>query len=199
MADSNTTKLALSHTLKELLRERPFEKISISDICEGCGMNRKSFYYHFRDKFDLVNWTFDREFGELIQENGLDIPTKQNSFNAYWKGIEIICTYFYENRHFYSRILTVRGQNSFSSHFREYLRPLIHSRFAEMFGMDDLPEMACDFVVDGIVCSIERWLLDKQCVNVEEFMFILGKLTQVMLLDMKRRAEEDPKWLELTL
>ena len=47
MADSNITKLALSGALKELLEEQSFEKISVSDICERCGMNRKSFAEYF--------------------------------------------------------------------------------------------------------------------------------------------------------
>ena len=58
MADSNITKNALATSLKKLMREKPFEKISVSDICDDCGMNRKSFYYHFKDKYDLVNWIF---------------------------------------------------------------------------------------------------------------------------------------------
>lgn len=44
--------------MKKLMEKKPFSKISVGDICEDCGMNRKSFYYHFRDKYDLVNWIF---------------------------------------------------------------------------------------------------------------------------------------------
>ena len=44
MADSNITKKALSNALKELLQEQSFEKITVSDICDKCRMNRKSFY-----------------------------------------------------------------------------------------------------------------------------------------------------------
>lgn len=55
MADSNITKRALAHALKELMEEKNFSKISVADICEKCDMNRKSFYYHFKDKYDLVN------------------------------------------------------------------------------------------------------------------------------------------------
>lgn len=56
MADSNITKRALAAALKELMEQKPFSKINVADICEKCGMNRKSFYYHFKDKYDLVNW-----------------------------------------------------------------------------------------------------------------------------------------------
>lgn len=54
-ADSNLTKRALAAAMKELMEQMPFSKISVSDIAEQCGMNRKSFYYHFKDKYDLVN------------------------------------------------------------------------------------------------------------------------------------------------
>lgn len=65
MPDSNITKKALAMAMKELMEQIPFSKISVSDICEKCGMNRKSFYYHFKDKYDLVNWIFDVEFFRL--------------------------------------------------------------------------------------------------------------------------------------
>ena len=59
MADSNITKRALATSLKELMLEQPFDKINVAQICARCNMNRKSFYYHFKDKYDLVNWIFD--------------------------------------------------------------------------------------------------------------------------------------------
>ena len=48
-ADSNLTKRALAAAMKELMEQMPFSKISVSDIAEQCGMNRKSFYYHFKE------------------------------------------------------------------------------------------------------------------------------------------------------
>ena len=49
MADSNLTKRAFASALKAIMSEKPFEKISVGDICERCDMNRKSFHNHFRD------------------------------------------------------------------------------------------------------------------------------------------------------
>ena len=48
------TKKALADSLKDLLRTRPLSKVTIADITEGCGINRMTFYYHFRDIYDLV-------------------------------------------------------------------------------------------------------------------------------------------------
>ncbi len=195
MADSNITKLALSNALKELLVEQSFEKISVSDICDRCHMNRKSFYYHFKDKYDLANWTFDTEFVELIRKNELDISQSVGSFDERWKSLEIVGNYFYENRCFYRRLLTVEGQNSFSAHFRDFIHPLLHMRVVSLFGEDRFPQMVYDFVVDGIGCAIERWLLDKQCVPVEEFILNLKQLLQMVYLSIQRRVTDDPKWL----
>ena len=62
MADSNTTKRMLAQTLKQQMAHMPFSKIRVSEICAACGVSRKSFYYHFRDKYDLVDWIFRSEF-----------------------------------------------------------------------------------------------------------------------------------------
>ena len=196
MADSNITKQALSNALKELLEEQSFEKISVSDICERCHMNRKSFYYHFKDKYDLVNWIFDTEFVELNQNSALETRLLSPNFDDRWQNIEIICDYFYENRSFYRRVLKVDGQNSFVSHFREFIRPLFRLRVEALLGVEDVPEVVYDFVLDGVICVVARWLLDKNCISVEDFMFNLKKLIQIFYLDLDRRVSEDPKWLE---
>ena len=196
MADSNITKLALSNALKELLEEQAFEKISVADICDRCGMNRKSFYYHFRDKYDLVNWIFDTEFVELNQVHALYSRDGSYSFDDRWKNIEIMCNYFYDNRSFYRRVLKVDGQNSFASHFREFIRPLFRLRVEDLLGMDDVPELVYDFVVDGVICAIERWLLDKNGISDVEFMYSLKKMIQILYIGLDRRISTDPKWLE---
>ena len=66
MPYSNATKQAFADALRKLLEQKPFAKISVSHICEECGMNRKSFYYHFKDKYDLVNWIFDTEITKIF-------------------------------------------------------------------------------------------------------------------------------------
>lgn len=67
MPDANMSRKTLSFAMTELMKTESFQKISISDICDLCNMNRKSFYYHFKDKYDLVNWIFDNEFIAAVQ------------------------------------------------------------------------------------------------------------------------------------
>ena len=44
-------------SLKKLLLQKPLDKITINDIAEDCGINRMTFYYHFKDIYDLVEWS----------------------------------------------------------------------------------------------------------------------------------------------
>ena len=69
MSESQITKKALAEAMKELMSERPMNKINIGDIVERCNMNRQSFYYHFKDKYDLVNWIYYTEFIVKIKDD----------------------------------------------------------------------------------------------------------------------------------
>ena len=196
MADSNLTKQAMATALKELMETEDFEKISVSDICERCHMNRKSFYYHFKDKYDLANWIFDTDFIHLSQQHSLDIMNMSYSYEERWNGLLVVCKYFYENRNFYRKILRVEGQNSFSSYFRDFMYPIMEHRILALVGSAEVPQMVLDFVVDGLMCVIERWLMDKNCITAEEFMGNLKTLVNLMNPGIQKRVEEDPNWIE---
>ena len=53
------TKRALTESLLKLLHTKRFDKITISEITNGCGMNRMTFYYHFSDIYDLMVWCIE--------------------------------------------------------------------------------------------------------------------------------------------
>ncbi len=160
MADSNTTKRALADSLKELMERKPFSKISVGDICDSCGMNRKSFYYHFCDKYDLVNWIFYTEFVHTLnyvpEDNG-------------WVHLNAVCRYFYENKKFYSKALQIEGQNSFKDYFSDILESILLEYFHQYYANDKDSSFAAEFYTDAIICSLIRWLTSKNCISPEEF------------------------------
>ena len=61
------TKLLISQALVDLCQEQPLKKVSISDIVERTGKNRKTFYYHFEDKNALIIWKFRYDLGTELQ------------------------------------------------------------------------------------------------------------------------------------
>lgn len=162
MADSNITKMAMANSLKELMQEKSFYKISINDICTGCNMNRKSFYYHFKDKYDLLNWIFDTEFREF--ERTANLSNVETSLKQ-------LCQFFYENRKFYRKALTVEGQNSFRSHLHSVLYKIVSNGLNNLFdGKEEFEEMQIQFITDGILCALMRWILSPNCITADEFM-----------------------------
>ena len=65
---SEITKRALEQSLKNLLLKKPLNKITINDIAEDCGINRMTFYYHFKDIYDLVEWSCLEDTQKALKE-----------------------------------------------------------------------------------------------------------------------------------
>lgn len=66
---SQLTKRALEESLKRLLLTKPLNKITIADITNDCGISRMTFYYHFQDIYDLVEWACEEDAARAIAGN----------------------------------------------------------------------------------------------------------------------------------
>ena len=53
----NATKQTLSASLKRWMLKKPLDKITIQDLTSDCGMSRMAFNYHFKEIYDLEEWT----------------------------------------------------------------------------------------------------------------------------------------------
>lgn len=65
---SLTTKRAIAYAFKDLLKEKAFNKITVNDIAKECDINRQTFYYHFQDIRDLVEWTCLDEVDNILKK-----------------------------------------------------------------------------------------------------------------------------------
>lgn len=166
VAESNITKRALASAFKELIEDRPFSKISIGDICEKCELNRKSFYYHFKDKYDLVNWIYYTEF---------ITKALQKEYILGWDLLEDLCVYFYKNQNFYRKIFNVIGQNSFSEYFHEVIDMIVTKIMKKIGIEEDSLDFYVDFYSDAFFCAIKRWILASNCMPADIFVEHLKK------------------------
>ena len=64
---SLNTKRSLAEALKQAMKKKPFQKITVSELIEACHVNRKTFYYHFDDIYALLKWTFKQEAIEVVK------------------------------------------------------------------------------------------------------------------------------------
>lgn len=118
MPDFSITKQAMAIALKKLCETKSFDKISISDITEYCGLNRQSFYYHFQDKYELLDWIYYHE-GFILISNGITFD------NWHQKLLELLHTMI-KNKSFY--INTLKSKNNI---FHEYLFNITYTLFLE--------------------------------------------------------------------
>lgn len=181
MADSNITKKALAGVMKDLMCRMPFSKISVSDICESCGMNRKSFYYHFKDKYDLINWIFYTEFFEAACSK---------PFENGWDFMQSICEYFYENHTFYRKAFEITGQNSFRDYFQEMLGPILIQYSAEMFHSENPPKFFITFISDAFIISMIRWLSEKKCMEPSAYVKQLRACSDICIRGTSQSAKK---------
>lgn len=67
MAYSNIVDEALSHSLKKLMMKKPLNKITVQQITDDCGITRHTFYNHFQDIYELLEWTYEHEVIDGIE------------------------------------------------------------------------------------------------------------------------------------
>lgn len=152
MSDSNITKLALSKALKTLMHHKSFSKICVSDIVKECGLTRQSFYYHFKDKYDLMNWIYYTETTRFISGH----YTAEN----WTDGFEQLCLYMQKNKAFYIKALNTTGQDSFPDYLMKYIKNISISVVENISG-SPFDHAKWGFTIDffslGFVGIIVKW------------------------------------------
>lgn len=157
MSEKNT-KLMLANALKECMRHQLLAQISIQDIVGQCNLNRNSFYYHFRDKYELVTWIFDTESAPFFAQSGRDI----------WEDYRLIFQFFYENKEFYASAIQSQGQNSFTEHLYGVLKISFMDGVEDLFPNSEDQEFFAAFFIDSLLACIKRWLIGGAVQTPEE-------------------------------
>lgn len=152
MLNPNATKKALANSLKKLMAKKPFCKINVADIVNDCGLTRQSFYYHFKDKFDLMNWIYYTESTHLITADDT---------SEYWTdGLKNLCYYMQKNKTFYRNALSTTGQNSFPEYLNEHISRIALSEIERVLDTEaerDRWEFTVSFFATAFVAFIVRW------------------------------------------
>ena len=71
MSMRDRTKELFAAAMEEMLAETPLSKVRVGDLCQRAGAGRQTFYYHFRDKYDVVAWIFERDYRLAEEDAGL--------------------------------------------------------------------------------------------------------------------------------
>lgn len=116
MANANITKKELAESLKRLASGRLFEHVTVGDIVKECGVNRQTFYYHFSDKYELLDWIY---YNETFVPLTADI-----SFGNWDEKLYELLQIMRANKAFYMN--TIKCSDNF---FEEYLLKMLTTLF----------------------------------------------------------------------
>lgn len=153
MSESLITKKAIASGLKELTKKKSFDKITIHDIAEICGLNRQTFYYHFQDKYELVDWIYYNE--------AISIIINDLTYDNWDKKVFEMLTKMKEEDYFYKDTLKQSGENG----FKEYLFNIASELFLDIIDRIAVNEnydehdkrFISEFYAFGIVGVIVSW------------------------------------------
>lgn len=99
------TKRLIANSFKELLLQNSFEKITIKMITDNANVIRPTFYNHFHDKYELVEW--------IVKDEILEEVYKLEEKGKFEDGIRYIISKFYYDKDYYKKAFEITGQNGF--------------------------------------------------------------------------------------
>lgn len=156
----NRTKEMLAESLMKLLARRTLDKITIQDIVDDCGYNRQTFYYHFHDIYDLIDWIFAAQTQELIEKcracGSLDV------------GVEAVIAYMRENRRLILNILrSVNGEKLLDNLYRS-AQSIVLSALENHPGVQELSMDYRELVAEGFKYALAGLLIDWMRAGIPE-------------------------------
>ena len=149
---SNTTKLALEASLKELLKKKPFDKITIADLTEDCGISRMAFYYHFRDIYDLVEW--------VCVEDGKKALRDKKTYDAWQEGFLQIFEAVLENKPFIMNVYHSVSREQIETYLFHLTHDLLYGVVQEKAKGTGISEADQSFIADFYKYSFTGVMLD---------------------------------------
>lgn len=88
---SMNTKKSLANSLRKAMEKKTFSKITVSEIITDCGVNRKTFYYHFQDIYALLKW--------MLEQDAIEVVKKFDLIVDYEEAITFVMNYVESNDH----------------------------------------------------------------------------------------------------
>ena len=137
---ANTTKKALEVSLKKLLKEKPFDKITIADLTGDCGISRMTFYYHFQDIYELAEW--------VCIEDGKQALKDKKTYDTWQEGMIQVFEAVLENKPFIANIYRSVDKAKIENYLYKLSYQLIADVVDEKCAGDNLSETDKQFIAD---------------------------------------------------
>lgn len=184
---SDLTKHALAASLKKLLKQKPIDKITVKDIVDDCGVNRHTFYYHFQDIYELIEWLCIDEANQVLGTH--------KTFETWKKGYYDLYRYLHANK----AIIMNAYHSNYRNYLENYIRDLVRPYIVDFLNVQregmSIPNERLEFIADaytyGIVSIAMDWIANDMSERYENSMyFFLELLDGSMKYSLQKLSEK---------
>lgn len=170
---ASTTKIAIAFALKELVKTKALNKITISDITDKCGINRQTFYYHFTDLMDLIEWIIEREADEALKNN--------TSYDTWQEGFESLLEMLKQDKVFVLNVYH-HVSNEYTERYLykvtyDLLYQVVEEKSRGMVVKDEDKRFIANFYKYGFAGLVSEWI---QKDMIDEPKLIVSRLNSLI-------------------
>ena len=161
------------------MNKKPLSKITISEIVADCGVNRKTFYYHFEDMNALLKWTFEQEAIEVVKNFDL-ITENEDAFR-------FVMDYIEQNDLILNNLCHSMGQNELKRFFFNDFYEIVHSivdkieTIEHLSVPDDYKNFVCLFYTEAIAGVLLDWITTEKPRDREQTIQYISTTLQVSI------------------
>jgi probable dihydroxyacetone kinase regulator len=182
------TKRALAASLKNFMEVKPLSKITVSEIIKDCGVNRKTFYYHFEDIYALLKWMLDEEAIEVVKQFDLMVDYKEVVY--------FVVNYVHQNKHLLYCAYDSMGRDEmkrfFYSDFIGIMKGFVN-RTEEKLGINvdpEFKEFLAHFYTEGVAGLLIDEFKDKDEHNPDIAVQYLSLIMNTSLPEVLKKSVE---------
>lgn len=145
------TQKMLAESLKEILEDKSLDQITIKELTEKCGVSRNTFYYHFHDIYELLEWIFVNQAEMIIKEYG--------SLEEWSGGVTSAMEYIYENKNMIYHIYNSINRENLEKYLYDVLGSTILMHVQDKARNMDVPEEDTVMISDIMKYALVGWVL----------------------------------------
>lgn len=186
---AKNTKQVLADSLFRILDKKPLDKIRISDLTEDCHVNRQTFYYHFHDIFELIEWIYVSEAKQAIG--------RHRTYGDWTTGMKDLCELMLEQKSFIMKTYHSSSHGNLEKVLSDSAYTLIYNVVKEKSKGYVISDDACRFIADFYKFSfsgmILEWIDRGMILKPDELVACIARIMHGNLEDAIIKFSTDPQ------
>lgn len=147
------TKDFIADTFEEMLKTQSFNSITVQGIIQTCGISRTTFYRHFQDKFELMNWIYKARIEDILKHNP--------DFFTWKKVIYETLQFIQEKNSYFKNTFSYKNQNALGDFLFECTRDYWVHHLQREANVNELPGeivASIKFYSAGVIYTLGAWI-----------------------------------------